>query len=76
MSTWSALIAFTRIPSPPSSTAATRSAWSSAALLPPYATASLPGTSAAFDTEATMEPPSPWRRITAAARPIAATAPR
>jgi hypothetical protein len=53
------LIAFTRILSPPSSTAATRSAWSSAALLPPYATASLPGTTAAFETEATIDPPSP-----------------
>ena len=35
VSTWSALMAFTRIRSGPSSTAATRSAWSSAALLAP-----------------------------------------
>ena len=69
-------MAFTRIPSPPSSTAATLSACSSAALLPPYATASRPGTSAALDTDATIAPPSPWRRMIAAARPIAATAPR
>src|SRR6266581_705771 len=50
VSIWSALMALTRMPSLPSSTAATRIAWRSAALLPPYAAASRPGAMAAIDT--------------------------